>query len=84
MPPDPMMKMLALSQSAVKPFVQFARGLFTDLELPSRSRELVILTVAAYTDAIVVQAQHEAIAAQAGVEPRVRQLIAAREVNSPN
>jgi hypothetical protein len=49
LPPDPMVKMLSYSAGTVKPFVQLARAQFTALELPARSRELVILTVAEYT-----------------------------------
>jgi alkylhydroperoxidase family enzyme len=82
-PPDPMVRMLAVSQSTVQPFVRFARVLFITLELSARSRELVVLTVAALTEAVFVQAQHEGMAAGAGVEPRVRELIAARQVDSP-
>jgi alkylhydroperoxidase family enzyme len=82
LPPEPMVRMLALSQSTAKSFIQFARTLFTALELPARSRELVILTVAAHTDAVFVAAQHQALAAAAGVESTVRELITACEFGS--
>jgi alkylhydroperoxidase family enzyme len=83
LPPDPMVKMLSYSAGTVKPFVQLARAQFTALELPARSRELVILTVAEYTDSAFVAAQHDPIARAAGVGDRTRQLIRGRQLDSP-
>jgi alkylhydroperoxidase family enzyme len=83
LPPDPMVSMLALSTGTVKPFIQLARAQFTALELPARSREVVILTVAACTGSPFVAAQHEPIAAAAGVDKATRKLIADRELDSP-
>ncbi|TDC34375.1 carboxymuconolactone decarboxylase family protein [Micromonospora sp. 15K316] len=82
LPPDPLVKMLSHSAGTVKPFIQFARTLFTQLELPDRSRELVILTVAEHTDCEFEAAQHQPMAAAAGVPERVREIIAAREIDS--
>jgi alkylhydroperoxidase family enzyme len=83
LPPDPMVTMLSYSAGTVKPFVQLARAQFTSLELPARSRELVILTVAAWTDGAFEAAQHDQIAAAAGVGERTRQLIRDRQLDSP-
>ncbi|MFJ5035223.1 carboxymuconolactone decarboxylase family protein [Streptomyces sp. NPDC088560] len=83
LPPDPMVKMLSHSTGTVKPFVQLAKAQFTALELPARSRELVILTVAEYTGSTFVAAQHEPMSQAAGVDQRTRQLIRARQIDSP-
>jgi alkylhydroperoxidase family enzyme len=83
LPPDPMVKMLSHSAGTVKPFVQLARAQFTSLELPARSRELVILTVAEYTASTFVAAQHDPLARAAGVGERTRQLIRDRQLDSP-
>lgn len=83
LPPDPMVKMLSHSAGTVKPFVQLARAQFTALELPARSRELVILTVAEYTASTFVAAQHDPMALAAGVGERTRQLIRDRQLDSP-
>jgi len=78
LPPDPMVKMLSYSAGTVKLFVQLAKAQFTSLELPARSRELAILTVAEYTASTFVAAQHDPIALAAGVGERTRQLICDR------
>jgi alkylhydroperoxidase family enzyme len=83
LPPDPMVKMLSYSAGTVQLFVQLARAQFTALELPARSRELVILTVAEYTGSTFVAAQHDPIALAAGVAERTRQLIRDRQLDSP-
>lgn len=83
LPPDPMVKMLSHSAGTVKPFVQLAKAQFTSLALPARSRELVILTVAEYTDSVFVAAQHDPLSQAAGVDERTRQLIRARQLDSP-
>jgi alkylhydroperoxidase family enzyme len=83
LPPDPMVAMLSHSAGTVQPFVQLARAQFTSLELPARSRELVILTVAACTGSAFVAAQHEPIARAAGVEERTRRLIGDQRLDSP-
>jgi len=83
LPPDPMVKMMSLSAGTVRPFIELARAQFTALELPARSRELVILTVAEYTASTFVAAQHDPISLAAGVEERTRQLIRDRQLDSP-
>ena len=83
LPPDPMVRMLSHSAGTVQPFVQLAKAQFTSLELPARSRELVILTVAEYTDCAFVAAQHGPMAQAAGVDEQTRQLIRTRQPGSP-
>jgi alkylhydroperoxidase family enzyme len=83
LPPDPMVKMMSYSAGTVKPFVQLAKAQFTSLELPARSRELVILAVAEYTGSTFVAAQHDPISRAAGVDGRTRQLIRDRQLDSP-
>ncbi|MBV2355453.1 hypothetical protein KUM39_13925 [Streptomyces sp. J2-1] len=75
LPPDPMVRMLSHSAGTVRPFVELARAQFTALDLPARSRELVILAVAARTGSTFVGAQHEPMADAAGVEEHVRRLV---------
>jgi alkylhydroperoxidase family enzyme len=83
LPPDPMVKMMSWSAGTVEPFVRLARAQFTALELPARTRELVILTVAEYTGATFVAAQHDPTARAAGVGERTRELIRGRRLDSP-
>lgn len=83
LPPDPMVKMMSHAAGTVKPFVQLAKALFTSLELPARSRELVILTVAEHTGSAFVAAQHTPMARAAGVDERTRELIRTRQLDSP-
>lgn len=83
LPPDPMVKMMSHSAGTVKPFVELARAQFTSLRLSARSRELVILTVAEYTDCAFVAAQHEPMAQAAGVDEPTRRLIRARDLDNP-
>ncbi|GAA2893119.1 carboxymuconolactone decarboxylase family protein [Nonomuraea rubra] len=83
LPPDPMVRMLSHSAGTVKPFVQLAAAQFSSLELPARSRELVILTVAEYTESSFVTAQHVPMARAAGVDERTRALIGARRLDDP-
>ncbi|MFE0630964.1 carboxymuconolactone decarboxylase family protein [Streptomyces sp. NPDC058864] len=83
LPPDPMVKMLSHSAGTVQPFVELARAQSTSLRLPARSRELVILTVAAYTDCAFVTAQHEPVAQSAGVDEQTLRLIRARDLDNP-
>lgn len=84
LPPDPQVKMLTQSTGTVKPFIQFARTLFTMLELPERTRELIILTTAEYTDAGFVTAQHVPIAQAAGVSDETLRLIKERRLTDPS
>ncbi|MET7670525.1 carboxymuconolactone decarboxylase family protein [Micromonospora luteifusca] len=84
LPPDPMVKMLTHSVGTVELFVQQARAQFSALELPARSRELVILTVAEYTECEFVAAQHRPMSEAAGVDQRTREIIGARDLDNPD
>jgi hypothetical protein len=46
LPPDPMFTALAHSVTTIQPLLGLARALYTSLELPARTRELAILTLA--------------------------------------
>jgi len=81
LPPDPMVKMLSHSAGTVKPFIELAKAQFTALQLPARSRELVILTVAEYTESTFVAAQHNPMSQAAGVGEGTRQLIRSRQLD---
>ncbi|MGW0165545.1 hypothetical protein ACWDWT_10140 [Streptomyces sp. NPDC003343] len=60
--------MLSHSAGTVKPFIELAKAQFTALQMPARSRELVILTVAEYTETTFVAAQHNPMSQAAGVD----------------
>jgi AhpD family alkylhydroperoxidase len=79
-PPDPQVKMLAHAAGTVQLFILFARTLFTRLELPDRTRELVVLTTAEYTGCAFETAQHRPMAREAGVSDRICDLIAERRL----
>ncbi len=83
LPPDPLVRMLTHSAGTVKPFIRLAKAQFSSLELPARSRELVILTVAEYAGCEFVAAQHRPMSEAAGVDERTRRLIGGRELDSP-
>ncbi|MEU7974498.1 carboxymuconolactone decarboxylase family protein [Micromonospora sp. NPDC049089] len=83
LPPDPMVKMMTHSIGTVKLFIQLARAQFTSLELPARSRELVILTVAQYAGCEFVAAQHGPLSEAAGVDQRTREIISSRDIDNP-
>jgi alkylhydroperoxidase family enzyme len=53
-----MVAMLTHSASTVRPFIQLAQLLFSSLQLPARTRELAILTVAAAAECDFEFAQH--------------------------
>ncbi len=84
LPPDPMVKMLTHSVGTVNLFIQLARAQFTSLELPARSRELVILTVAEYAGCEFVAAQHRPMSEAAGVDQRTREIISSRDIDNPD
>jgi alkylhydroperoxidase family enzyme len=83
-PPDTMFKMLTHSPSTVRPFIQLAQTLYTSLELPVRSRELAILTVAETVQCDFVFAQHVPISEEAGVDEEIRELIRDRDHTNPD
>ncbi|MEE6260755.1 carboxymuconolactone decarboxylase family protein [Plantactinospora sonchi] len=84
LPPDPQVRMLTHSTGTVKPFIQFARTLFTALELPERTRELVVLTTAEYTGCTFVTAQHVPMARAAGISDETLRLIRERRLTDPS
>ncbi|MEO3821104.1 carboxymuconolactone decarboxylase family protein [Plantactinospora sp. B24E8] len=84
LPPDPQVRMLTHATGTVKPFIQFARTLFTALDLPDRTRELVILTTAEYTDCDFVTAQHVPMARAAGVSDETLRVIGERRLTDPS
>jgi alkylhydroperoxidase family enzyme len=82
-PPDTMFKMLSHSPSTIQPFIRLAQALYTSLELPVRSRELAILTLAETVQCEFVFAQHVPISEEAGVDEKIRQLIRNRDHANP-
>lgn len=82
-PPDGLFEMLAHSPSTVAPFITLAQALYTALELPVRSRELAILTVAEAARCDFVLAQHVPISQAAGVDEDIRTLIHQRAFADP-
>lgn len=79
---------LSHSVSTVRPFLEQGIAQYTGLELPERSRELVILTTATMGECPYEFIQHTPISEAAGVDPAIRAAIAARGFNdsslSPN
>jgi alkylhydroperoxidase family enzyme len=75
LPPDAMFTTLSHSPATVQPLLGLARALYTSLELPARTRELAILTLAAHTESAFVWTQHEPISEAAGVTDTTRKLI---------
>jgi alkylhydroperoxidase family enzyme len=83
LPPDPMFRMLSHAPSTIEPLLNFARSLYTGLNLPVRLREVAILTLAEATNASFVWTQHIPISAAAGIDDRTREAIRARTFDSP-
>src|SRR6201987_710290 len=67
--------MLAHSPELAEHFLRLAHAQFSALELPERTHELVILSVAAKGRCEFEYQQHIPISAAAGVEPALRQAI---------
>jgi alkylhydroperoxidase family enzyme len=82
-PPDTLFTMLTHSPTTIQPFIGLAQALYGALELPIRSRELAILTVAATAQCDFVAAQHVPISEQAGVSEEVRLLINNGDYGNP-
>jgi len=82
-PPDTLFTMLTHSPTTIQPFITLAQALYTSLELPARTRELTILTVAENTRCEFVATQHESISERAGVREEIRQVIRNRDWTSP-
>ena len=79
LPPDPMFRMLSHSVTTVRPLLGLAQALYTTLELPVRTRELAILTLADLVSSEFVWTQHGPISQAAGVGNDIRQLIRDRD-----
>jgi alkylhydroperoxidase family enzyme len=79
LPPDPMFAMLSHSVTTVQPLLGLAQALYTTLELPVRTRELAILTLADLVSSEFVWTQHVPMSQAAGVGDDIRQLIRDRD-----
>jgi alkylhydroperoxidase family enzyme len=75
---------LANSISTVRPFLQQGIAQYTSLELPARSRELVILTTATVAECAYEFVQHTPISEAAGVHAVIRAAIAALDFDHPS
>ena len=75
MPRHAPIEMLAHSPALAEGFLRLAQAQFTDLELPLRDRELLILTVAAGVECEYEYRQHIPVSEAAGVETSVREAI---------
>jgi alkylhydroperoxidase family enzyme len=83
LPPDPMFTTLAHAVTTIEPLMGLARALYTTLDLPARTRELAILTLAEQTGATFVWTQHIPTSETAGVTGETRQLIRDRDYRNP-
>ena len=83
LPPDPMFTTLAHAVTTIEPLMGLARALYTALDLPARTRELAILTVAQVTGSAFVWTQHVPISETAGVTGETRRLIRDRDYRNP-
>ncbi|WP_328603864.1 hypothetical protein OG943_27750 [Amycolatopsis sp. NBC_00345] len=79
LPPDPMFRMLSHSVTTVRPLLGLAQALYTTLELPVRTRELAILTLADLVSSEFVWTQHVPISQAADVGDDIRRLIRDRD-----
>jgi alkylhydroperoxidase family enzyme len=75
--------MMSYSQSTIESFVRQGEAQYTGLELPPRSRELVILTTAAVARAEYEFVQHVPISEAMGVDPQIRETIHKQDFDSP-
>lgn len=83
LPPDPMFTTLAHAVTTIEPLIGLAQALYTALDLPVRTRELAILTLAQVTGSTFVWTQHVPISETAGVTGETRQLILDRDYRNP-
>ena len=83
LPPDPMFTTLAHAVTTIEPLMGLAQALYTTLDLPARTRELAILTLAEQAGSRFVWTQHVPISETAGVTAETRQLIRDRDYRSP-
>jgi hypothetical protein len=75
--------MMSYSISTIEPFILQGQAQYTGLELPPRTRELVILTTAAIGEVEYEFVQHVPISEAMGVDPKVREAIHRLEFDSP-
>jgi alkylhydroperoxidase family enzyme len=83
LPPDPMFRMLSHATTTMGPLLDFARSLYTGLDLPDRLREVAILALAEATGASFVWTQHVPISAAADIDDPTREAIRAGAFDSP-
>jgi alkylhydroperoxidase family enzyme len=74
---------LAHAVTTIEPLTGLARALYTTLDLPARTREPAILTLAEETGATFVRTQHVPIPEVAGLTGETRQLIRDRDYRNP-
>ncbi len=75
--------LLAHSVSTVRPFLLQGQAQLTGLQLPSRTRELVILTTASTTECDYEFVQHVPISQSEGVSDAVREAIRRKDFDDP-
>jgi alkylhydroperoxidase family enzyme len=75
--------MMSYSQSTIEAFILQGQAQYTGLELPPRTRELVILTTAATAEAEYEFVQHVPISEAMGVDPQIREAIHRLDLDSP-
>jgi len=75
--------MMSYSVSTIESFIRQGQAQYTGLELPPRTRELVILTTAAVTEAEYEFVQHVPISEAMGVDPRIREAIHKQDFDDP-
>ena len=74
--------MMSYSESTIKSFIRHGEAQYTGLELPPRSRELIILTTAAVASAEYEFVQHVPISEAMDVDPRIREAIHQQDFDS--
>jgi alkylhydroperoxidase family enzyme len=82
LPSDPMFTTLSHSVTTIQPLLTLARALYTSLQLPARSREIAILTLADQAGSAFVWAQHTPISQAAGITGGARRAIQNRDYSS--
>ncbi len=75
--------MMSYSQSTIEAFILQGQAQYTGLQLPPRTRELVILTTAATTEAEYEFVQHVPISEAMGVDPQIREAIHRLDLDAP-
>ena len=75
--------MMSYSQSTIEAFILQGQAQYTGLQLPHRTRELVILTTAAAAEAEYEFVQHVPISEAMGVDPQIREAIHRLDLDAP-